>query len=293
MDVDGGPGWGSVRPAMLDLHTHTRHSDGLTTPEDNARMAAAAGLAGVALTDHDTFAGWAEMGAACRRRGLRFVPGVELSAEDDGASVHLLGYWVDPENSALSAECDRLAGERLRRAEEMLALLAGLGIEVPLSEVLERAGGASIARPHIAEALVSRGAAPDVASAFEWYVGDWAPAHVPKRALAPEAAVALIRGAGGVAVLAHPAAERGAKPEVAIDLLDRLTAAGLAGVEADHPGHDEDGVSRWRVLAQERDLLVTGSSDFHGRYEEERIGRCATAPAVVDRLSERAASQAP
>lgn len=278
---------------MLDLHTHSRHSDGLTTPEENADMAAAAGLSGLALTDHDTFAGWTEMAAACRRRGLRFVPGVELSAEDDGASVHLLGYWVDPDDAALAAECERLAGARLRRAEEMLRRLAGMGIEVPLSEVLERAGTAPVARPHIAEALVARGAAPDVPTAFEWYVADGAPGYAPKRALSPETAVALIRGAGGVAVLAHPAAERRNRPEVGVALLDRLAAVGLAGVEAVHPGHDDEGVERWRALARERDLLVTGSSDFHGRYEEERIGRCATPAAMVDRLSERAGSQAP
>lgn len=275
---------------MFDLHTHTRHSDGLTTAEDNAELARAAGLTGLALTDHDTFAGWGEMAAACRSRGLRFVPGVELSAEEDGRSVHLLGYWVDPEHPALAAECDRLSHERLRRAEDMLALLGQQGIEVPLEDVLARAHGAAIARPHIAEALVALGAAPDVPTAFERYLADGAAAYVPKHALAPEAAVALIRAAGGVAVLAHPDVDRGTGSAASVELLDRLTSAGLAGVETDHPGHDEDGAARWRGLAKERKLLVTGASDFHGRYEEETIGRCTTPLESVYQLAERATS---
>jgi 3',5'-nucleoside bisphosphate phosphatase len=277
---------------MFDLHTHTRHSDGLTSPTDNAAMAAAAGMAGVALTDHDTFAGWEEMAVACRVHGVEFVPGVELSSEEEGRSVHILGYWVDPGHPGLAAECRRLSAERLLRAEAILGRLGELGIDVPLADVLRRAGDAPVTRPHIAEALVDHGAVADVPAAFEMFLGDDGAAYVPKHALAPEAAVTLIRAAGGAAVLAHPAVDRGAAGAVGVPLLERLVAAGLAGVEADHPGHDDEQVTRWRLLARDHDLLVTGSSDFHGRYDDERIGRCTTPSEVVHRLAMRAGASA-
>lgn len=277
-----------MRPVSYDLHTHSLHSDGRLAPEDVAALAADAGLEGLALTDHDTCAGWPAMEAACRRHGLRFVPGVELSAEDGGRSVHLLAYWVDARHPGFAAECARLVSARRVRAERVLDRLAVLGIDVTIDAVLRHAAGAPVARPHIAEALVEAGAVPDVPSAFDRFLGEGAPAHVPKHALPPEAAVRLVREAGGVVVLAHPAAGHDPDGELGTDLLDRLTAAGLAGVEAVHPGHDDADIARWRALARERSLLVTGASDFHGRYPDEAIGRCTTPSGVVHRLARQA-----
>lgn len=273
---------------MYDLHTHTTFSDGCTSPAENAALAAAAGLTGIALTDHDTTAGWAEMRAACAVHRLDFVPGIELSAEEDGHSVHLLGFWVDDSDPALAAECRRLSDERLGRAKAMVQRLRTLGVGIDIEDVLLRAGDAPVTRPHVAEALVDRGAVPDVPTAFERYLADGGPAHVAKHALAPEAAVALICAAGGAAVLAHPAVGERSGGVIDEALLDRIVAAGLCGVEADHPGHDEVGVARWRELARARGLLVTGSSDFHGRYDDEEIGRRTTPHEVVARLAERA-----
>lgn len=276
-----------VADRMYDLHTHSRHSDGRLTPAEVVACAARAGLVGVALTDHDTTAGWAEAAAAAAVHGIELVPGIELSAEERESSVHVLGYWLDAEDAGLVEELARLSGERLRRAEAMLAKLADLGIDVPLAAVLEIAGDASIARPHVAEALVATGAVPDTRAAFDRYLADGAAAYEPKRALAPEAAVALIQQAGGVAVLAHPGLDRGTEGQpVAVDLFERLVAAGLAGVEADHPGHDAPTRDRWAARAAAHGLVVTGSSDFHGRYDDEEIGRCATAAPRVRRLEE-------
>lgn len=277
---------------MYDLHTHTVFSDGCNSPAENAALAAAVGLTGIALTDHDTTAGWIQMHEACIAHGLDFVPGIELSAEERGHSVHVLGYWVDDSHPALVAECSRLAVERLVRAEGMVARLQDLGVEITMEDVLRRAGDAPVTRPHVAEALVDRGAVPDVATAFDRYLADGGPADVQKRALSPEAAVGLIRSAGGAAVLAHPAVEKRTGGVIDEALLDRMVAAGLAGVEADHPGHDEVDAARWRELARTRDLLVTGSSDFHGRYDDEQMGCCTTTREVVARLHSRAAVQA-
>lgn len=278
---------------VIDLHTHTVFSDGTTTPEENARLAAAAGLAGIALTDHDTLDGWERMAAACAKARIGFVPGLEFSTELEpgGRSVHILGYWPDPDDRPLREECDRLRTERERRARAMVDRLAALGVAVAWARVAEIAGGAPVGRPHIAAAMVEAGAVPDLEAAFDEFLADGGPAWVPKHALAPEAGVALIRQAGGVAVLAHPGStfplETHRREVDAV--LDLLQEAGLAGLEIDHPGHDEGVVAAWREIALERELLSTGSSDFHGDRKAARIGECTTPSGVVRRLYERAA----
>ncbi|QBI21223.1 PHP domain-containing protein [Egibacter rhizosphaerae] len=322
---------------MFDLHTHTIHSDGRTRPSENARLAWQAGLSGVAVTDHDTAAGWPEAERACHELGLEFVPGIELSAEDPqagGRSVHILGYFVDAEDPALAGECARLRGEREARAERMVELLHSHGIELTFAQVREFAADAPIGRPHVAEALVAVGAVADTQQAFDRWLAEGQPAYVDKHAVTPEDAVALIRGAGGVAVLAHPGLDRAepvpedpsdddvlvrpwegagsrspadvapvgsegssrgqpsaGSPGLSLDLLDRLTVAGLSGVEADHVAHEEVARRRWQAAAVARGLLVTGSSDFHGRYEDERIGSAATSVRVLYALRDRAADR--
>lgn len=273
----------------IDLHTHTRHSDGTTTPAENAALAAAEGLDGLALTDHDTVAGWEEAVAACARHRLRFVPGVELSTEDRGLSVHILGYWVDPEEPMLAAEYTRLRDERRLRAGRILARLEDLGVGVEPEAVRRIAGSAPLGRPHIAQAMVDAGRVESMDAAFDHYLADGGPAWVPKHAVTPEEGVRLIRGAGGAAVLAHPGLR---DPDVGeeLALLDRLCQVGLAGVEADHAGHRPAARAYWRRVAAERDLLVTGSSDFHGARKEAKIGASTTPVGTVDALRERAAA---
>jgi len=271
----------------IDLHTHTLASDGTTTPAQNAALAAEAGLVGFALTDHDTLAGWDEAAHHCARLGLAFVPGVELSTEDAGESVHVLGYWVHRDDTALQAECDRLYAERFRRGGVIIGLLAGLGVGVEPARVAAIAGTAPVGRPHIAQALVEAGHVKTIDEAFVRYLADGGPAHVAKRAVSPEDGVRLIRGAGGVAVLAHPGLCHLDRPQTP-SLVERLCAVGLAGVEAEHAGHGPEAVSYWRQVAVERDLLVTGSSDFHGTRKETKMGASTTPVVVVEALRERA-----
>lgn len=269
-----------------DLHTHTRFSDGTTSPEENAALAAGAGLRGFALTDHDTTAGWERAAAACAHHGLVFVPGIELSTELDGLSVHVLGYWVDRDHPGLVAECDRLRNERTRRTERMVALLGELGIEVPWDRVLAHAGDAPLGRPHVAATLVELGVVPDTNAAFERYLADGGPAYAQKHALAPAEGVELIVAAGGAAVLAHPGGETQCAP-VPVGLVDELVAAGLAGLEVEHPGHDEEAVAYWGAVAAERGLIGTGCSDFHGRNKDVRLGERTTHAEVVAALAQR------
>jgi predicted metal-dependent phosphoesterase TrpH len=286
----------------IDLHTHTTRSDGTTTPSENASLAAHAGLRGLAVTDHDTTAGWEEAADACRRLGLAFVPGVELSTEVHGTSVHLLGYWMDPDHPDLVAECDRLFNERERRAAAIVARLADLGAPLDLERVRAHARDAPIGRPHIAKAMVEAGIVPDVASAFDHYIADGGPAYVPKHALDPVAGARLIRRAGGVAVLAHPALtgerdlpapEAPAATARMLELLDDLVAAGLAGVEAHHVGHDEEQRAVWREAARERELLVTASSDFHGDTKDVALGAASSPLELLDELRSRVGGGGP
>jgi 3',5'-nucleoside bisphosphate phosphatase len=286
-----------VSARAFDLHTHTLHSDGTTTPAENVALAAAARLGGLAVTDHDTLSGWEEAADAARRHDVELVPGVELSTELRGASVHILGYWVDAGHAGLVAECERLYHERDRRADEIVGRLVALGVDIDPVRVRHFAAGAPIGRPHIAKAMVEAGVVPDITAAFDRYLADGGPAYVPKHALDPAEGVRLIVAAGGVAVLAHPAltGERDlpgsglpAVPEHMIALVDDLVAVGLVGIEADHAGHDADQVRLWRRVAAERDLLVTGSSDFHGENKDLVIGACTTGEDVVDALRDRA-----
>jgi 3',5'-nucleoside bisphosphate phosphatase len=267
-----------------DLHTHSVHSDGTTTPGLNAELAAEVGLAGFALTDHDTLDGWEEAAAACRRLGLEFVPGVELSTEDAGRSVHILGYWMNPDNRALRDECARLRFERERRAGAMVELLTANGVPVSLERVQAIAGTAPIGRPHIAAAMVEAGVVPDTQAAFDLWIGDDRPAYVVKHALDPEEGVRLICEAGGVAVLAHPGLPG---DDVDVPFVQRLVAAGLAGLEVDHPSHDLVGAAFWRAVARETGLCATGSSDFHGERKSVSIGCSSTAAEVLRTLRDR------
>jgi predicted metal-dependent phosphoesterase TrpH len=275
-----------VRAVSFDLHIHSLHSDGTTTPTENAALAAAAGVSGLALTDHDTTEGFEEAARACGAHGLTFVPGVELSTELDERSVHVLGYWVDPTNPALAAECARLRNERWHRAQRIVGRLHDHGLAVDFQQVLARAGDAPIGRPHIAAAMVDAGVVADRQEAFDGWLCDGGLAWVPKHAIAPVDGVRLIRGAGGVSVLAHPGlSTRDARIDDA--LVDELAAAGLAGLEADHVGHDAETAAAWRTVAERRGLLVTGASDFHGSAEGGRIGERTTPDGVVAALQER------
>lgn len=272
----------------LDLHVHSTCSDGLDEVEEVVALAARAGLEGLALTDHDTFEGLDRARAAADVHGLELVPGVEFSAELDGWSVHLLGLWVDPAEPVLLAELARLRNERSDRAERIAARLAELGAPVSMARVRELAGSAPIGRPHLAAAVVQAGHATSEREVFDRWLHDGGPAHVPKHAVEPRRAVELLHGAGGVAVLAHPAI-RG--PEGAPVLTDAviadLAAAGLDGLEVDHPDHPHPVRDRLRALAARLDLVVTGGSDHHGAVKAQRVGDATTTREAVERLRSR------
>ena len=269
-----------------DLHTHSTFSDGTATPEENVRLAVERGLEGLGVTDHDTTEGIDEAISAAGG-DLAIVPGLELSAEHDGTSLHVLGYWVDPAHDGLREELRRLHDTRFRRGELIVERLRSLGFDVSFERVRAIAGDDLIARPHIAQAMVEAGIVATEKDAFDRYISDDGPAYVPKHALAPVDAVALIRDAGGSSVLAHPGMWRGSEA-VPEDLIEEMAAGGMAGLEVDHPDHDEAQRSRYGAIAARLSLVRTGASDCHGARYDFRLGAETTPAELVVELRRRA-----
>ena len=270
----------------IDLHTHSRASDGTDTPADLVRAAAAAGLDVVALTDHDTADGWAEATATAEQVGIRVIPGMEISTQHRGRGVHLLAYFGDPTHPPLGTELERILHGRAARVPTMIARLNGLGIDITEDDVRRAATGAvASGRPHVADALVTKGVVPDRTAAFDRYLGWGKPAHVDRYAAPLETAVRAVAGAGGVSVIAHPWGRGGyGRPDEAT--FAALKEIGLTGIEVDHQDHDAADRDRLRSIARNLDLVATGSSDYHGSGKTDHdLGCNTTAPEELERLT--------
>ncbi|MDD9378715.1 PHP domain-containing protein [Streptomyces sp. ZAF1911] len=276
----------------IDLHAHSTASDGTDTPAELVRNAAGAGLDVVALTDHDTVAGYREAIAALPQ-GLTLVTGAELSCRLDGIGMHMLAYLFDPEEPELHRERELVRDDRTPRAQAMIGKLQGLGVEITWEQVARIAGEGSVGRPHIAAALVELGVVRTVSDAFtaDW-LADGGRAYAEKHELDPFDAIRLVKAAGGVTVFAHPAAvKRGTcVPESAIAA---LASAGLDGIEVDHMDHDEATRARLRGLAADLGLLTTGSSDYHGSRKTCRLGEYTTDPEIYGEITRRATGAFP
>lgn len=271
--------------AAADLHTHSDVSDGTRPPGDVVREAARAGLAAVALTDHDTALGWGEASAAALEEGIALLRGMEISATA-GVTVHLLAYLPDPDHPGLARALRLARDSRVTRARRMVEALS---VDLPLSwdDVLAQAGAdATIGRPHIADALVAAGVVPDRTAAFAhllhrdgpYYTSYWAPGHVE--------AVELVLAAGGVPVIAHPFAT--VRGRVLSDAaITQMVEAGLAGIEVDHRDHSPAERERAARLARRHGLLRTGSSDYHGAGKPNRLGENTTSLDVVREIVAR------
>jgi 3',5'-nucleoside bisphosphate phosphatase len=269
----------------IDLHTHSTQSDGTYSPAGVVALARERGLSTVALTDHDTTDGLEEAAAAAGDAGIELVPGVEFSATYEGSSIHVLGYWADPAHPEFEQELRRLRDDRFRRGERMVEKLQALGYPISFERVREISGGANIVRPHIAQALVEAGVVATEEEAFtEELIADGGRADVQKHALHPVDALALIRRAGGVCVLAHPGMWA-AQQSVPVDLIEAMAEGGMAGLEADHPDHTPEQRASYRELARRLGVVATGASDFHGRPGEPiTLGTVTTDPEAYARL---------
>jgi predicted metal-dependent phosphoesterase TrpH len=269
----------------IDLHTHSRASDGTDTPSGLVRAAAEAGLDVLAITDHDTATGWAEAADAAAAHGLELVSGMEISTRHRGRSVHLLGYLPDPTYAPLAEALGRVLDGREARVPTMIERLRGLGIDITADDVRRAARGtAATGRPHVADALVTLGVVADRDEAFATYLGWGKPAHVDRYAVPLVDALRLVGEAGGVSVIAHPWGRGGlARPDE--ETLGELQELGLAGIEVDHQDHDVAVRDRLRAVARNLGLVVTGSSDYHGAGKNDHeLGCNTTAPEEYARL---------
>lgn len=270
----------------IDLHTHSTVSDGTDSPADLMTGAAEAGLDVVALTDHDTTEGWAEAAAAVATTGVALVRGAELSTTHEGVSVHLLAYLHDPDHPPLLEALERSRRSRDGRARRMVEKIAA---DYPLQwEDVEAhaAPGATIGRPHIADALVTRGHVEHRTQAFEHILAGGGPYYVRYESPELTEMVRMVKDAGGVPVLAHVRASARGATITDADIAS-LVPHGLAGLEVDHRDHTGADRAHLRVLASELGLLITGSSDYHGTGKPNLLGENTTAPEVLAAIEEQ------
>lgn len=275
-----------------DLHTHSSVSDGTEPPGRLVEAAAAAGLGTVALTDHDSTAGWSDATESARAVGITLIPGMEFSTRLGYRSIHLLAYLFDPSNDDLVTEMARIREARLVRAERIVRNLSRDYALTWADVVAQTTDGATIGRPHIADALVARGHVPTRSEAFASILHPSRGYFLPHYAPEPLDAVRLVVAAGGVPVIAHPAT-RGAGLVVSEDDVAELVRAGLAGLEIDHRENTPAGKQEIARLARRYDLILTGSSDYHGTGKPNRLGENTTADEAVDAIIERGTGSEP
>jgi predicted metal-dependent phosphoesterase TrpH len=268
----------------IDLHTHSSVSDGTEPPAQVMRAAVRAGLDVIALTDHDTLGGWEEAADAAETLGIGLVRGIEISCRRDGRSIHLLAYLPASDDPDLVRELAMARESRLTRMDRIVERLVADDIPVTIEQVRAHAAeGATLGRPHLADALVAGGVVADRDEAFRRYLHDGGPYYVPHYAPDPVRAVEIVVAAGGAAVIAHPYTERQLRA-VTPELIADMAAAGMLGIEVDHRDHDAAARRELRDLAEELGLVVTGSSDYHGVGKENLIGENRTDPEAFEAI---------
>ncbi len=273
---------------MIDLHTHSTISDGTDTPRDLINKALAAGITTLGLTDHDTIGGWAEATSALRP-GLDLVLGAEISAQtSDGISVHILGLLFDPGHAPLAEVLLQTRDNRIGRMEKIIARLNAAGIDVTMQDVLAQlSDGATLGRPHLADALIAKNIVKNREEAFAELLHNNSKHYVSHYSPSPEQAIALIKAAGGVAVIAHPFASLRGRV-LSVESFETLAKAGLDGIEVEHRDQSESERELLRSIITTYDFIQTGSSDYHGNGKLNQLGEFTTTPENWEKLESRA-----
>ncbi len=248
---------------MIDLHLHTTASDGELTPTRLVEVAVERGMEVISITDHDTVGGLAEGGRRAQELGIEFINGIELSSEWREREVHILGYFIDPENPKLQRELAKIKEARDSRNVKILKKLRNYKIDISLEELREEAGGEIVGRAHIANLMMKKGYVYSKGEIFKRYLGIGGVAYVPKGDLTPERAVEIIRENGGIASLAHP--KYISEDEVRLtELINDLKKSGLEAMEVYYSSFSLREVLKYKKLAKKMELLTTGGSDYHG-----------------------------
>jgi len=273
---------------LIDLHTHTNFSDGTDTPTELINKALASGITTLAITDHDSISGWDEAISALRP-GLSLVPGAEVSCQTtDGISVHVLGLLFDPNHVELMNTLSKTRENRHGRMEKIIARINEAGIDISMADVLEQlSDGATLGRPHLADALVKKGVVASREEAFTQMLHNNSKYYVSHYSPSPEVAIKLIKEAGGVAVIAHPMASHRGRV-ISSETFGSIINSGLDGIEVDHRDHTPDEKRELINLAKEFDLVMTGSSDYHGNGKLNMLGEYTTHPKQWEKLESKA-----
>lgn len=266
----------------VDLHIHTMHSDGSYTPAEIVRFAKENELETISITDHDSLNGFKDAYNEGKKLGIEVIPGVEISSDIGDHEVHLLGYFMEPDNEELERYLVFFRGERYKRAIRIVDKLRTLGFDITIDDILEEAQNSAIGRPHIAQALLRKGFINSYYEAFNKYIGNGCPAHEKKVHISPQSAFKIINDAGGLSFIAHP----GYMPE---NILKELIEEGVDGIEVVHPSHSPNQVKYYRGIANEFFLLESGGSDFHGgkREDEKNFGKFTVDNLAIDAMRRR------
>jgi predicted metal-dependent phosphoesterase TrpH len=280
--------------SRIDLHLHTTHSDGSFSPAAVLEFAKTAGVTALAITDHDIVAGIPEALEIGSRLGIEIIPGVEISSRHGESELHILGYCIDWREPRLNERMKSLRESRHERNPRIIEKLNGLGLDITYEEVQALAGTESVGRPHIARVLMDKKLVASAKEAFDRYLAEGRPAFVPRQLPTPEEAVAWIREAGGVAVLAHPTWVKESSEGLS-SLVERLKTAGLGGIEVHYSTHNPKQTAEYLNLAKRFDLLITGGSDFHGVTKPDihvgtGRGDLKVSPALLEPLKKAASA---
>ena len=272
----------------FDLHTHSNASDGSFTPGDLVKLAAESGVTTLALTDHDTVSGVSEALDAGKHYGVKVIPGTEISIDFSPGTMHICGYYLDMDNPELQAGLNFVQTARRNRNPRIVEKLNALGVDITLEEVKAVAGPDQVGRPHFAKVLVRKGYAKNTQEVFDKYLAKGAPAYMDKARLPLDRAIAMIQGAGGVAVLAHPVTLRLADMDEYRGKIGELKDAGVVGIEVFNSYQNESENQAFFKLAKEMDMIITAGSDFHGDTKPNVKLGCfgENVPVTIDEIIE-------
>lgn len=266
----------------IDLHTHTNHSDGYYSPIELIQKVKQAGLDIISITDHDNLSAIHEAASVGKDFGVDVIPGLEVSSDIGDREVHILGYFIDPDNHELERYLKFFREERLKRAIRIVNKLKTLGFSISIEDVLEQAKNSAIGRPHIAQAMLERGLISNYYEAFNKYIGNNCPAYEKKVHISPQSVVKIIGDAGGLSFIAHP----GNMPE---SLIKELIEEGIDGIEVIHPSHNAHQIKFYKGIVNEYFLLESGGSDFHGgkREDDHNLGKYYTTISALEAMRNR------
>ena len=265
--------------AFADLHLHTHHSDGVRTPGEVVSLAKERGLAAIAITDHDNLAAFAEAEPLAREAGIELVPGVELSIEWEGVDIHLLAYAFDPEDAALCSKLQLCRDTRAMRGEMMVGKLDAMGVPISLERVRELCGNGAMGRPHVARCLLENGVVASIDEAFDRFLSPGMPGWVEKERISLSEAIEIVRAAGGLTSIAHPALYPDGER-----LVRAMLPLGVDGIEVLHPNHDQEASRRFAAIADEHRVMRTGGSDDHGFADRRTLGSVRVPLEQVSRI---------